>query len=103
MQRALGDGDVIKPKMLKQGQMESLEGDVRDAAVSDVGNRERGREAQGRRRQRYSRPTVAQVQLLEVIQGRGPETGVHGRSVVLGVPRGNAEAAAGTLVGGKDA
>jgi hypothetical protein len=42
-----------------------------------------------------------QLQLLEVIQSRGLETGFHGR--FAGVQAGNAEAAAGALVRGKDA
>ena len=102
VQRELRDADTVEPELLKEGKVKPLDDVIREAAFSQGGNTEGGREAECGRWRRVNAYSRAGLKLLQFVQSGGPEPGVDGSFRGVEVARFDAEAAAGPRVGGKD-
>jgi hypothetical protein len=102
VQRELADGDGLKSELLKQGEVKPLDDVVRECAMSEGGDKEGGREAEGGRRRRLDLCKRPDVELLQIVQSGGPEPGVDGGFRDVEVEGIDAEAAAGSRVEGED-
>ena len=106
MQGALGHADIFKCEVREPREVKRLNHGTQEVELAQGSHTEGGREAKGRRRRLSARPVnpaQTDVKLLEAVERRGAQPGVHsGRAVVEEVRR-DAEAEAGAGVVGEDA
>lgn len=99
LQRGLGDADLLNSELLKLREAKQFGKAVGAVALAECSNAEAAGEAgDGRRRWRrlwhlWVQKSVKEINLLEVIEGWGPDPVVDRVGAVVDEVRGNAEAA----------
>ena len=106
MQGALGHADIFKCEVREPREVKRLNHGTQEVELAQGSHTEGGREAKSRRRRLSARPgnpAQTEVKLLEAVERRGAQPGLHSVGAVEDEVRRDAEAEAGAGVVGEDA
>jgi len=106
VQGALGHAGMSKCEVREPGEVKRINRGIREVELAKGSLTEGGREAESRWRRLSARPfkpAPTEVKLLEAVERRGAQPGVHSGGVVDDEVRRDAEAEAGAGVVGEDA